>query len=166
MEGQYKLEVNDGAKPVVHPPRRVSVALKGKVTGELDGLQSLGIIEQVTEPTPWVSSLVTVQKSNGQIRVCIDPKDMNRVLRRSHYPTPTIDEILPELSTEKVFSTVDAKNGFWHAELGDDSSRVTTFNSPFGRASPSLRALHSSRGVSAVTEPHPRGLKGRPHHSR
>ena len=133
LEGQYTLEVIDGATPVVHPPRRVPVALKGKLKKELDRLQSLGIIEQVTDPTPWVSSLVTVLKPNGQIRVCIDSKDLNRVLRRSHYPTPTIDEILPELSRVKVFSTVDAKNGFWHAELDDDSSRLTTFNSPFGR---------------------------------
>ena len=63
------------------------MALKGKLKKELDRLQSLGIIEQVTDPTPWVSSLVTVLKPNGQIRVCIDPKDLNRVLRRSHYPT-------------------------------------------------------------------------------
>jgi len=55
------------------------------------------------------------------------------VLRRSHYPTSTIDEVLPELSRAKVFSTVHAKNGFWHVELDDDSSRLTTLNSHFGR---------------------------------
>ena len=132
LEGQYKLEVVEGATPVVFPPRRVPVALEGKLKKELDRLQSLGIIEKVTEPTPWVSSLVTVQKPNGQIRVCIDPKDLNQVLRRSRYPTPTIEEILPELSRAKLFSTVDAKNGFWHVELDNNSSRVTTFNSPFG----------------------------------
>ena len=32
-----------------------------------------------------------------------------------------------------MFSTVDTKNGFWHVELDDDSSRLSTFNSPFGR---------------------------------
>ena len=32
-----------------------------------------------------------------------------------------------------MFSTVDVKNGFWQVELDDDSSRLTTFNSPFGR---------------------------------
>jgi len=54
------------------------------------------------------------------------------VLRRSHYLTPTIDETLPELSRAKVFSTVDAKNGFWHVQLDNVSSRLTTFNPPFG----------------------------------
>ena len=73
------------------------------------------------------------KKTNGQIRVCLDPKDLNKVLRRSHHPTPTVEDILPELTRAKVFSTVDTKNGFWHVELDDDSSRLTTFNSPFGR---------------------------------
>ena len=132
LNGQYKFEVEENAEPVVHPPRRVPIALKEKLKQELERLQELGIIEKVTEPTPCVSSLVIVHKPSGQIRVCIDPKDLNRVLRRSHYPTPTIDEILPELAKAKVFSTVDVKNGFWHVELDEESSRLTTFNSPFG----------------------------------
>ena len=111
LEGQYKLEVEEDVTPEVHPPRRVPVVLKDKLKKELDRLQSLGITEKVTEPTPWVASLVTIQKPYGQIQVCIDPKDLNRVLRRSHYPTPTIDEILPELSRAKVFSTVRMGSG-------------------------------------------------------
>ena len=133
LKGQYKLEIEENAKPVVHPPRRVPVALKGKLKRELERLQSLGIIEKVIEPTPWVSSLVIVQKPYGQIRICLDPKDLNKVLRRNHYPTSTVEDILPELSRAKVFSTMDAMNGFWHVELDDDSSRLTTFNSPFRR---------------------------------
>ena len=96
------------ATPVIHLSRGVPVPLRGgKLTKERDRLQSLGIIEKGTKPTPWVSSLVTVQKPNGQIRACIDPKDLNRVLRRSHYPTPTIDEALPELSRANIFLIVD-----------------------------------------------------------
>ena len=133
LKGQYKLEIEENAKPVIHLPRRVPVALKGKLKRELERLQSLRITEKVIEPTPWVSSLVIVKKTNGQIRVCLDPKDLNKVLRRSHRPTPTVEDILPELTRAKVFSTVDTKNGFWHVELDDDSSRLTTFNSPFGR---------------------------------
>jgi len=67
VEGQHKLEVEEGATPLFHPPMRVPVPLKGKLKKELNGLQSLGIIEKVTEPTPSVSSLVIVQKPNGHI---------------------------------------------------------------------------------------------------
>ena len=135
LMGQYKLEVEENAEPVVHPPRRVPIALKDKLKLELEleRLQDRGVIMEVTEPTSWVSSLEIVHKPNGKMRVCIDPKDLNRVLRRSHYPMPTVDEILPELARAKVFSTVDIKNGFRHVGLDEDSSQLTTFNSPFGR---------------------------------
>ena len=46
---------------------------------------------------------------------------------------PTIDDVLPQLADAKVFSTVDARDGFWHVSLDDESSRLTTFETPFGR---------------------------------
>ena len=124
------------------------VALKEKLKQELEKLQHLGIIKKVTEPTPLVSSLVTARKPNGQLRVCLDPKDLNEALKRSHYPTPTIDGILPELGRAKVFSTVNAKNGFWHVELMDESSMLTTFNLPFRR----FRWCRLPFGVSPAPE--------------
>ena len=58
--------------PVIHPP--VSLALQDKL--ELDRMESQEIICKVTEPTEWVSSLVAVEKPNGKLRVCLDPKDL------------------------------------------------------------------------------------------
>ena len=72
-----------------------------------------GVIAAVKEPTDWVSSLVVAQKKNGKLRLCLDPRDLNKHLKRSHYPLPTFDEILPDLRSAKVFSTFDARNGFW-----------------------------------------------------
>ena len=46
---------------------------------------------------------------------------------------PTLEEILPKLSGAKLFSIVDAKCGHWNVELDEESSFLTTFNSPFGR---------------------------------
>jgi len=69
------------------------------------------VVKKVTEPTDWISSEVVVWKGN-KLRLCIDPKDLNKALKRSHYPIPTIEEILPELTKAKVFSVADAKNGF------------------------------------------------------
>ena len=77
--------------------------------------------------------MVTVKKPNSRLQICLDSKDLNKVVKRSHYPLPTIEELLPELNKAKVFSTFDVKNGFWHIELDEPSSRLTTFNTPFGR---------------------------------
>lgn len=45
----------------------------------------------------------------------------------------TIEEILPELHNVKVFSTLDVRNGFWHVQLTEKSSKITAFWTPFGR---------------------------------
>ena len=54
-------------------------------------------------------------------------------IQRCHYPMPTIEDILPELNNAKVFSVMDAKDGFCQVELTPESSKLTTFNTPYGR---------------------------------
>ena len=102
FEGKYHLVVDEGVEPVVHPPRKVPVALKPLLKKEPSRLEAMNIIAPVSEPTPWVSSCLMVVKPN-KVRICIDPKDLNKALKRSHYPLPTIDDVLPNLSRAKVF---------------------------------------------------------------
>ena len=80
MEGKLPLEVDDSVSPVVMPPHRVLVALKGKFKEELDRLIDVGVLTKVEEPTKWVSSAVVTAKSNGKVRVCIDPRPLNKAL--------------------------------------------------------------------------------------
>ena len=68
-----------------------------------------------------------------KLRICLDPKDLNSAIQRSHYPMPTIEDILPDLHNAKICSLLDARNGFWHVELDEESSLLTCFNSPYGR---------------------------------
>jgi hypothetical protein len=75
---------------LVHPPRKVPAAIKDRLKKEIDRLVDLNILTPVTEPTPWV-----VVDRPGKLRICLDPKDLNKALKRSHYPLPTIEDILP-----------------------------------------------------------------------
>ena len=93
----------------------------------LDELVLQDIIVPVTQPTPWISSLVV------HLRLCLDPQDLNKAIQREHYPLPTIEEIATRLDGAKLFTTLDARNGFWHIALDEQSSLLTTFNTPFGR---------------------------------
>ena len=85
-----------------------------------------------TEPTDWVSSMVTVVR-NGKLRICSDPKDLNKAIRREHYPFPIVEEVVASMPGAKVFSKIDAKSGFLQIKLDYESSLLTTFNSPIGR---------------------------------
>lgn len=72
LEGQYHLGLDDTARPVIHPPSRVPVAMRTKLKEELDSLTERQIIAPVDVPTPRVSSMVCVEKKNGALRVCLD----------------------------------------------------------------------------------------------
>ena len=93
LHDSYQLEIEADAIPVVHPPRKVPIAIKPQLKEELELLHKLGILAPVTEPTPWVSSIAVVKKPNGTLRICIDPKDLNKVLKRSHYPLPSMKRV-------------------------------------------------------------------------
>ena len=88
--------------PVVHAPRKVPIELKDKLQAELCEMENKDIIARVTQPTDWVNSLVIREKENGRLRLCFDPKDLNKTIKREHHPIPTQEEITPELAGAKL----------------------------------------------------------------
>ena len=115
MPGEYEIKVDEKISPVVHPSRSVPAALRKKVKDELDQMERDGILAKVTEPTPWVSSMVVVRKKNkDQVRICIDPSDLNKAILREHFPMNHIDEIATRLHDSQYFSTLDANIGYFH----------------------------------------------------
>ncbi len=129
----HTIRLKPDTTPVVHPPRRVPVALRSALKDELKRMEQLNVIERVEEPTDWVNSLVVVRKKNNKIRVCMDPSDLNRAIKREHYPMKTVEEVVARMSNAKIFSVLDANHGFWQISLDDASSKLCTFNTPFGR---------------------------------
>ena len=95
-------------------------------------MESPGVTENQTEPMEWVRSMVTVVKPN-KIRICLDPQNLNKAILREHYPLKTVEEVVAEMPSAKVFSVVDANQGYWKTQLDDESLKLCTFNSPSGR---------------------------------
>ena len=75
---------------MITPPRRIPTALRDKYKGELNRLEYLGVLSKVDEPTSWVSSVVVTTKTYGQLRVCIDPRHLNRAQKRETYQLPIL----------------------------------------------------------------------------
>ena len=61
-------------------------------------------------------------------RLCIDPRDLNAAMKRSHYSMKTVDEVASRLQGANTFSILDAKSGFWQLRLDEESSLLCTFN--------------------------------------
>jgi transposase InsO family protein len=147
LPGELHLEIDDSVPPVQHVPRKVPIAIKSQVKEKIDSMVKSGVLAKVDEPTDWISSMVVVKRPD-KLRICIDPKDLNKALKRNKHIMPTIEDVLPELSRAKVFSVLDAKDGFHQIKLDRESSDLTTFWTPFGR----YRWLRLPFGISPAPE--------------
>lgn len=129
------IELTEDAVPYsVSTPRRVPFPLLPKFEKELKRMLSLGIIEEVTEPTDWCAPMVPTPKRNKEeVRVCVDLKRLNKGVKRERYILPTLDDITPQLAGAKVFSTLDTSSGFWQIPLDPSCQRLITFITPMGR---------------------------------
>ena len=108
-------------------------ALRHKLKAELERLVSLNIIEKVDHPTDWDNSIVLPEKSDGSIRICLDPKDLNKAIKREFTQLPTPEDIMSMMAGETRFSKTDASSGYWQIALDKESSNLLAFNTPFGR---------------------------------
>ena len=131
--GEYHIVLRPNNHPMIHAPRKCPIHMRDEIKAELEEMMSHGIIQKVDEPTDWVNSIVYVRKNNDKLRLCLDPKDLNKNIMRCHHKTPTMEELSHKLSGAKIFSKLDAKNGYWSVKLDRESQLLTTFNSPFGR---------------------------------
>ena len=129
----YHMEIDPNADPVIHPPRKVPHPVRNQLAKTLDDMVKQGVLEKVDGPSDWVNSIVVVQKKDGSLRICIDPKDLNKALKREHYQLPTIEEIAARMPGARYFSTLDARSGYWQIPIDEESAKLTTFNTPFGR---------------------------------
>ena len=108
-----RITLKDGAQPYsIVTPRRVPIPLLPRVEEELKRMESLGIIEKVTDPTERCAPMVPVIKKNGKIKICVDLKRLNENVKREKFIPPTLDDILPKLAST-VFSSLNAESGFW-----------------------------------------------------
>ena len=130
----YAIKMKPDAKPyALSTPRKVPIPLLLKVKDELSQMEQLQIISKVDEPTEWCAGMVVVPKSNGKVRICVDLSKLNENILREYHPLPSVDHPLAQLAGAMVFSKLDANSGFWQIGLSPESSKLTTFITPFGR---------------------------------
>lgn len=81
----------------------------------------------------WLSNLVLVRKvTKFWCRLCLDLAELIRAVKRANHQIPTIEEMLPGFAKAKIFTVIDAKNGFWHLELDNPSADLMAFSTPMG----------------------------------
>ena len=130
---QVHLHVDPQAKPVAQSHRRIPFSLRDKVEQKIKELEDLDVIEEIEGPTPWVSPIVCTPKpKSGDIRMCVDMRVVNQHIARERHLTPTLSELMAEVSGTTYFSKLDLNSGYHQLELDEESRNLTVFSSHIG----------------------------------
>ena len=117
LKGEYNIRVDPTVKPATHARRKVPIESKEAIDKDLDYLIEEEIITEQVEPTRWVSSVTFPMKLNGEVRVCLDPSNLNKAITREHHKPMTVEEIAHELAGATVYTKADALKAFLQIHL-------------------------------------------------
>ena len=126
----HHIEVKDNVKPLVTPVRNVPHALKPELGKEPKRMIDLDIVEPIEKPTDLVNGLEIVEKPNGKLRICLDPRPLNNAIKREHLHLPTAKEIFSQMSGACFFLKVDASSGYWQIKVDEESSHLLAYGTP------------------------------------
>ena len=132
LKGAYNIRVDPSVKPATHARRKVPIESKEAIDKELDYLIEEEIIMEQVEPTPWVSSVTFLGKPNREVRVCLDPSNLNKAIIGEHHNPMMVEEIAHELAGTTVYTKADALKAFLQIHLTHEASLLTMFNSHRG----------------------------------
>ena len=107
----YHINVDPNACPKHILPRRLPPALYEPVINQINSWEEDGIIRK-SETAKWCSPLGSVRKPSGDIRLCVDYRELNKAILRKHRQIPSFEEIMHRLAGATVFSKLDAKSGY------------------------------------------------------
>lgn len=112
-------------EPIVYRPRRLSVLEQEYVEQAVQELLDKEIIRP--SKSNYASPVVLVYKKNGEKRLCVDFRAINKITLKDKYPLPLIDTQMDALSDNNYFTTLDLRNGFYHVPVSEESKKYTAF---------------------------------------
>jgi hypothetical protein len=80
----------------------------------------------------WVANLVSVRKKSGEIRFCVDFRNLNRSSKKDNYPLPNMEHILQRVNSASRISLIDGFSGYNQISVMPQDKEKTTFTTPWG----------------------------------
>uniref|UniRef100_A0A2N9HXB3 Uncharacterized protein n=1 Tax=Fagus sylvatica TaxID=28930 RepID=A0A2N9HXB3_FAGSY len=127
----HSLNVEPGTRPVVQPMRTFHTEVEAQITQEVKKLLAAGFIKPIQHPR-WLSNIVPVKKKNGQIRCCVDFRNLNKACPKDEFPLPNMDLLIDSAAGHAMFSFMDGFSGYNQIRMSTRDAEKTAFRTPIG----------------------------------
>lgn len=128
---QHRIETGD-AVPVRKRFYRQSPQVNEEMTRQLNEMLEQEIIEESN--SEWQSPVVMVKKKSGELRFCVDYRELNKRTKPFFFPLPRLEDVFDSLGSSRaqIFSTLDLLSGYWQVGMDPETAHKAAFVTPTG----------------------------------
>ena len=128
---QHKIPLEKDTIPFKQNMRPINPMLLPLIEKEIKKLLAVKIIVPLRY-SKWVANLVVVRNKSGEIRLCVDFRNLNKFSKKDNYPLPKMENLLQKVSEAKVMYFLDGFLGFNQIDVHPDDQEKTVFITPWG----------------------------------
>jgi hypothetical protein len=128
---EHKIPLKPGINPFRQKLRQINPILLSVIEREVKNILEAKIIVPLRY-SEWVANLVPVRKKNGEIRLCVDFRNLNRSSLKDNYPLPKMDHVLEKVVGDNRISMIDGFSGYNQIVVHEDDREKTAFTTPWG----------------------------------
>jgi len=125
----HNLGLKKDAKPIKQTLQKMHPTIALIMKEELQNILEVKFIQTI-EYFYWISNMVPIKKPNGNIRVCIDFKYLNKACPKDDFPLLNIDNLVDAMAEHEMISLMDEFFGYNHIKVATKVQHKTTFTTP------------------------------------
>ncbi|GKE82590.1 putative reverse transcriptase domain-containing protein [Tanacetum coccineum] len=107
---EFEIDLIPGAAPVARAPYRLAPSEMKELSDQLKELSDKGFLRPSS--SPWGAPVLFVKKKDGSFRMCIDYRELNKLMVKNRYPLPKIDDLFDQLQGSSIYSKIDLRSGY------------------------------------------------------
>ncbi|GKA36364.1 putative reverse transcriptase domain-containing protein [Tanacetum coccineum] len=82
--------------------------------------------------SPWGAPVLFLKKKDRSFQMCIDYRELNKLMVKNHYPLPRIDDLFNQLQGSSVYSKIDLRSGYHQLRVCKEDIPKTAFRTRSG----------------------------------
>ncbi|GKD76383.1 putative reverse transcriptase domain-containing protein [Tanacetum coccineum] len=127
---EFQIELIPGDAPITRAPYRLAPSEMKELSEQLKELSDNGFIRP--NSSPWGAPVFFVKKKDGSFRMCIDYRELNKLIVKNRYPLPMIDDLFDQLQGSSFYSKIDLRSSYHQIRVREEDIPKMAFRTRYG----------------------------------
>ena len=102
--------------------------------------------------SPWGAQVLFAKKRGKTLRLCIDYRQLNRVMMQNRYLLPRIDDLFDQCRGARVYSKIDLRTGYHQLRVRETYIPKTAFRRRYGHFEFTVKPFGLTNALAAFMD--------------